>query len=82
MSKTVLSNPGAIGVSFAGVTDKYKIVANVIMLAERLFKFKATIKMIEDSLTYHGLESSPENIAKVKAFFKPDHDWGGGRKEG
>jgi len=78
MSKTVLANPGAIGISFAEVTDKYEIIANTIMLSDRLFGGKADINVIKDSLLRFDLDATCENIDNVKAFFSPEYNWGDG----
>ena len=75
MTQTVLSKPGSIGVSFAGVTDEYKIVANVLMLADRLFNLTTKVSDVAYVLEKHGIEPTPENIAKVKSYFSADHDW-------
>jgi len=69
MKQTVLANPGSMGVSFAGVTDVYQIIANVCMISERLAGCEITDEIIGDCLEREGLEITEENIAKVKAFF-------------
>jgi len=69
MSKTVLSNPGAIGMSIASVTDVYKKIAAIMVLGERLVGGKTSDASISDALIEEGLEPSAENIAKVRAFF-------------
>jgi len=68
MSKTVLSNPGSVGVSFTGVTDQFQVVANICMIGKRLMGFEITDEMIMDSLEDENLEPTAENIEKVKAF--------------
>ena len=75
MTQTVLSKPGAIGVSFVGVTDEYKIVANVLMFCDRLLNLTTKLSDVARVLEKHGLEPTPENIAKVKSCFSADHDW-------
>jgi hypothetical protein len=69
MVNTVLANPGSIGVSFAGVTDKFQIIANILMLGDQLLGFTTGDDDIIHALKKDGLEPSTENIAKVKAFF-------------
>ena len=78
--QTVLANPGSIGLSFAGETDQFKIIANLIMMAERIGKGvgnidECTEETIENSLGRRGLEITAENIAKVKAFFPEGRVW-------
>jgi len=75
MTQTVLSKPGSIGVSFAGVTDEYKIVANILMFADRLLNLTTKVSDVTYALEKHGLEPTPENIAKVQSFFSAEHDW-------
>ena len=69
MSETVLSKPGSIGLSIAGEQDQFKIIANVLMMADRLFGFTTDDDDIIVALEDDDLESSPDNIAKVRAFF-------------
>ena|GEM_PF-6436342 len=66
---TVLSKPGSIGLSIAGVDDPFKIIANVLMMADRLFGDTTSDEDIARSLSKHSLDMSPDNIAKVRAYF-------------
>ena len=70
MKQTVLANPGSIGISFAGVDDRYKIIANLLMFVGKLSGSKACDADIMYALEKDGLEVTPENIARVKSFFE------------
>jgi len=69
MSISVLSHPGSIGLSIAGATDHFKIIANILMLGARLIGYDVTGDMIEDALQEEGMGVNADNIAKVRAFF-------------
>ena len=75
MVQTVLANPGSIGISFAGVTDEFKIAANVLMMAERLFGAVIDEVDIAQSLEADDIAPTQENIDKVKAFFPGNRVW-------
>ena len=70
----ILSKPGSIGISIAGVDDPFKLIANVLMMADHFYGSKTTEDNIINALKKEGIEPSSENIDKVKAFFK-DRDW-------
>jgi predicted acetyltransferase len=72
---TVLKNKGAIGLSIAGVDDPFKLNANILMMAERLFGTQTAVSSIKDYLEQDNIEVTPENIEKVKAFFPKDRVW-------
>jgi len=75
VGKTVLANPGSIGVSFEGVTDEFKIVANTLMLTDRLLSTTTKEDDVIRVLKKNGIDPTPTNIEKVKSIFSPDHDW-------
>ena len=75
MKQTVLANKGSIGVSFAGVTDEFRKIANIKMIVDRLLGYKTNEHDISHTLEKEGIQPTPANIEKVKAFFSPDHDW-------
>ena len=75
MRQTVLANPGAIGISFAGVTDKFQIIANSLMIADRLLGQNTDEKDVVRALEIFGISPVCENIEKVKSFFSSSHDW-------
>ena len=68
-AKTVLSNPGAIGLSIAGETDQFKIIASIMMFADKLVGGETSDTAIKNALKRRNLEDSPENIGKVRSFF-------------
>ena len=70
MSETVLSKPGSIGLSIAGEKDNFKVIANILMMGQRLLKLDVTEDIIIDYLEEWDESPTPENIAKVRAFFK------------
>jgi len=67
---TVLRNPGSIGLSIAGVDDQFRVIANVMMMADRLFGDKTGDEAIESALVRRGLDATPDNVAKVRAYLK------------
>ena len=72
---TVLSKPGSIGLSIAGETDDFKIIANVIMMADGLLGGNTDGEdIIIDGLKTFEIPPTQENIDKVKAFF-PEREW-------
>ena len=75
MKQTVLANPGAIGLSIAGETDKYRMVANVVMMGEKLLGRQADEGAIRGSLSGAGIDATSESIEKVKSFFAPGREW-------
>ena len=75
MAKTVLSKPGSVGLSISGEKDRFKIIANIIMMGERLLGKKFKEDAISGALKGAGLEPTPENIDMVKTYFNP-RDWG------
>jgi len=70
----ILSKPGSIGISIAGVDDPFKLIANVLMMAEHLFGNKTTENNIIHALKKEGIDTSLENINKVKSFFN-EREW-------
>ena len=69
MKQTVLANDNSVGISFAGESDKFKKIANILMMADRLFGDETDDESIAYGLEKHGIEPSKENIEKVWAFF-------------
>jgi len=61
--------------SIAGDGNKFRVIANVIMMAETFAGDETTEECIEDSLSDYGLDVTPENIEKVKSFFPADRVW-------
>ena len=70
MPETVLSKPGSIGLSIVGVENKFQIIANILMMGDRLLGFTTDDDDIIAALEDDDLDPSPDNIAKVRAFFK------------
>jgi len=73
MKKTVLANDGVIGLSIAGETDKFKIIANIMMMADRLGRDrpgKLSESAVARSLKGFGLEPTEENISKVMDIYR------------
>ena len=69
MKQTVLANDGAVGLSFAGEKDQYKIIANVMMMADRIVGGTTSDDAIVSALRRRNIEPTEENIKKVRAFF-------------
>ncbi|MDR1439923.1 MAG: hypothetical protein LBJ10_07925 [Clostridiales bacterium] len=70
MAITVLANKGSIGMSIAGVTDKFKLTAGILTMGERLFGDKVSDKIIEDSLKDWEIDPTSENVAKVRGLMQ------------
>ncbi len=60
---------GRIYLSIAGEKDQFKIIANVLMMGEKLFGEESPEECIKDALVRRGLDVTPENIDKVKSHF-------------
>ena len=73
--QTVLANPGSIGLSIAGETDRHKIIANIKMMANRISNSTTSTASIGRSLVNWGLEPTQENIDRVKSFFPAGYQW-------
>jgi len=84
MKQTVLANDGAVGLSIAGETNQFKIIANIMMMADRLAgdePGRLPDDVVVEALEIRGLKPDQENIAKVMAFYKgaaDDSTLGGG----
>ena len=75
---TVIGKPGAVAVSIAGVQDRFKVLATLLMMCDGLTGTVANEEDIKDYLLDDGLDATPENIAKVKSFFPTDKVWESG----